>query len=146
MSGRWSLLTNHAFVLAHVVEHPRSTLRQIADAVGITDRAALSILRGLEEDAIITRTKQGRRNRYAVDIEALMQHRSQGKYTIGELVAALRLLAQRVPEVGITQDLRIARPSVNGQQPAPVDGAGPALPVDGAAFPSSAATSDEVRS
>lgn len=124
MSGRWSLLTNHAFVLAHVVEHPRSTLRQIADAVGITDRAALSILRALEEDAIITRTKQGRRNRYAVDIDALMSHRSQGKYTIGELVAALRLLSARVPEVGITQDLRITHRGSDGA--APVDGATPA--------------------
>lgn len=137
MSGnsRWSLLTNHAFVLAHVVEHPRSTLRQIADAVGITDRAALSILRALEADAIITRAKQGRRNRYAVDIEALMRHKSQGKYTIGELVAELRLLASRLPEVGISQDLRITHPAAAG------DGAGPAMgaSADGTAPPLSAA-------
>lgn len=143
MSGRWSLLTNHAFVLAHVVEHPRSTLRQIADAVGITDRAALSILRALEEDAIITRTKLGRRNRYAVDIEALMRHKSQGKYTIGELVSALRLLAQRVPEVGISQDLRILHAGMEDQSRQALDGAAPALPADAAALAASVGASEE---
>ena len=61
MAGqRWGLLTNHALVLIHVIEHPRSTLRDIADAVGITDRAALSLLRALEADSIVSRRRDGR--------------------------------------------------------------------------------------
>jgi len=47
MAARWGLLTNHALVLMHVIEHPRSTLRDIADAVGVTERAALSLLPGV---------------------------------------------------------------------------------------------------
>ena len=58
MSTRWGLLTNHALVLIHVTEHHRSTLREIASDVGITERAALSILRALEEDAIIAAAKR----------------------------------------------------------------------------------------
>ena len=61
---RWDFLTNHALVIIHVIENPRSTLREIAAAAGITERAALSILRALEEEEIISRVKEGRRNRY----------------------------------------------------------------------------------
>ena len=97
MKHRWGLLTNHALVLVHVVEHPRSTLREIADAVGITDRAALSILRALEEDSIISRRKEGRRNVYTVDMDALLGHRQYGKYSIDELATALLNLSSHRP-------------------------------------------------
>jgi DNA-binding transcriptional ArsR family regulator len=91
----WGLLSNHALVLIHVVEHPRSTLRQIADAVGVTDRAANSLLRAIEEDGIITRRKQGRKNVYTVDLDALTRHRSYGRFTISQLAAAFLALAGR---------------------------------------------------
>jgi DNA-binding transcriptional ArsR family regulator len=96
-SGKWGLLTNHALVLIHVTEHTRSTLRDIAGAVGITERAALSILRALEEDGIITRRKEGRRNVYTVDMDALMSHRSHGTYSIEQIAGALFALSGRVP-------------------------------------------------
>lgn len=46
--ARWDFLINGALALIHVIDNPRSTLRQIASAVGITERATLSILRALE--------------------------------------------------------------------------------------------------
>ncbi|MGH7621712.1 MAG: helix-turn-helix transcriptional regulator [Gemmatimonadaceae bacterium] len=107
MSTRWGLLTNHALVLIHVTEHRRSTLREIASDVGITERAALSILRALEEDRIIGRRKEGRRNVYNVDMEALMAHRSHGQYTIEQIATALLAISGRtsadveVPAIGV---------------------------------------------
>ena len=97
MSRPWGLLSNHALVLIHVVEHPRSTLRQIADAVGVTDRAALTLLRAVEEDGVITRRREGRRNVYAVNIENLMAHRSYGRFSIAQIAALLLALAGRDP-------------------------------------------------
>lgn len=97
MTARWGLLTNHALVLIHVTEHRRSTLREIANSVGITERATLSILRALEEDRIVTRRKDGRRNVYAVDVEALLAHRSHGPYSIEQLATALFALSGRAP-------------------------------------------------
>jgi DNA-binding MarR family transcriptional regulator len=97
MTARWALLTNHALVLIHITEHRRSTLREIASSVGITERAALSILRALEEDAIISRKKDGRRNVYSVDMEALMATR-HGPYSIEELARALFTLSGREPD------------------------------------------------
>lgn len=101
MSTRWGLLTNHALVLVHVVGNPRSTLREIADAVGVTDRAALSILRALEEDRIVARRKEGRRNVYTVDLEALLAHRQYGRYTIAEIASALLALSGQAPDLPV---------------------------------------------
>lgn len=95
---KWGFLSNHALVLIHVIDHPRSTLREIARAVGITERAALSILRALEDEDIIARRKEGRRNRYTVNLPALLSHRTQGPYTIAELGVNLVRLARRVEE------------------------------------------------
>ena len=92
----WGFLTNHALVLIHVANHERSTLREIADAVGITERAALAILRLIEEDKIISRVKEGRRNRYSVDFNALLEHQLQGPYSIQELVEALTAIARQL--------------------------------------------------
>jgi hypothetical protein len=106
---RWGLLTNHALVLIHVIENPRSTLRQIADAVGITDRAALSILRAMEEDTVVARRKDGRRNIYTVDVDALLTHRSYGKYSLGQIASALLALAGRIPEFELPPGMQITQ-------------------------------------
>ena len=96
--AHWDFLTNHALVLIHVIDHQRSTLREIAAAVGITERAALSILRALEEDGMISRQKEGRRNRYWVNTQALLRHRRQGPYSVEELAEGLRQLSQQLSE------------------------------------------------
>jgi DNA-binding Lrp family transcriptional regulator len=112
ITNRWGLLTNHALVLVHVVENPRSTLREIADAVGITDRAALSILRALEADEIVARRKEGRRNFYTVDLDALVSHRQYGQYTIDEIARALLRLSGPPRATGdTTSALPDTRPS-----------------------------------
>ena len=103
---RWNFLTNHALVLIHVANHPRSTLREIAAEVGITERAALSILRLMEEDAIVTRQKEGRRNRYFVDFNALLEHQLSGPYSVAELVEALTDVANQMRSLQ-----RTARPA-----------------------------------
>jgi DNA-binding IclR family transcriptional regulator len=93
---KWGFLTNHALVLLHVAEHPNSTLREIAAEVGITERAALSILRALEEEGIVSRTRQGRRNRYRVDFRAVMAAQAHTTYTIERLVNQIATLAREL--------------------------------------------------
>ncbi|MBI2724294.1 MAG: winged helix-turn-helix domain-containing protein [Chloroflexi bacterium] len=111
---RWGLLTNHALVLIHVIEHPRSTLRDIAEAVGITERAALSLLRALEYDSIIARRKEGRRNEYTVDIDALMAHRTHGSYSISQIASGLFALSGRIPGADLPPGMRVSRGENDG--------------------------------
>jgi hypothetical protein len=53
------------------------------------------LLRAIEQDGIIARNKVGRKNVYSVDLEALMKHRSYGRFSIGQIAAALIALAGR---------------------------------------------------
>ena len=62
----WSFLTNHALVLICLAEDPDVRLREVADAVGITERAAHRIVTDLIAAGYVTRARVGRRNRYAV--------------------------------------------------------------------------------
>jgi len=62
----WTFLTNHAHVLLVVRRDPHARLREIADAVGITERAVQLILADLESAGYVRRTRTGRRNSYDV--------------------------------------------------------------------------------
>ncbi len=104
---QWGLLTNHALVLINVIEHPRSTLRDIAAAVGITERATTTILRALEHDRIIGRDKEGRRNSYTVDVDALLAHRAHSPYSIEQLASALFVLSGRVPGAALPPGMQL---------------------------------------
>lgn len=98
--ARWRFLTNQALVLIHVYEHPRSTLRDIAAAVDITERAALSLLRQLEQENCVERAKEGRRIRYTVNLNAVLASQAQGPYNIGQLVIQLAQLMKWLRDTG----------------------------------------------
>lgn len=71
MPASWGFLTNYALVLVYVVQQRDSTVREIAQRIGITERATLSILRALDDDGIVRRQRDGRRNTYSVDFDRL---------------------------------------------------------------------------
>jgi DNA-binding MarR family transcriptional regulator len=65
-SASWSFLTSHAQVLICLAGDPDIRLRDLGDAVGITERAAHRIVTDLVSAGYVSRTRNGRRNRYAV--------------------------------------------------------------------------------
>ena len=75
---RWGFLTIHACILIHVTAHPHSTVREIAMAVGVTERAAHAALQALREGGIIQSQRNGRRNSYTVSFEHLSLFRREG--------------------------------------------------------------------
>lgn len=83
----WSFLTNHALVLTHIGQRPDSTGLEIAQAVGITERAVRKILADLQEAGYIEPERIGRRNRYRVDIHRPLQQVGGRRLTVGELLA-----------------------------------------------------------
>ncbi len=72
MARSWGFLTNHAHVLIQIARNHRSTVREIATAAGITERATHSVLSDLRHDGIIHATRDGRRNVYSIDIPTLV--------------------------------------------------------------------------
>jgi DNA-binding MarR family transcriptional regulator len=71
----WSFFSNHALALIYVVQHPASTVRDIARGVDITERAMLGILRTLDDERVIERMRDGRRNTYSVNFSRLATFR-----------------------------------------------------------------------
>ena len=70
----WTFLTNHAFVLLSLAREPELRLRDVAAAVGITERAVQRIVAELEEAGYLTRERDGRRNRYRLRIDPGPRH------------------------------------------------------------------------
>lgn len=88
-SARWDFLTNHAHVLICVARDPRIRLRDIALAVGITERAAHRIVTELVEEGYLLREREGRRNRYQVVTGLPLRHPLHQEREVGELLAVL---------------------------------------------------------
>jgi Winged helix-turn-helix DNA-binding len=86
----WRFLTNHALVLTAVAVDPNLRLRDIAAAVGITERAAAQLINDLEQAGYLTRTRIGRRNTYEVHDELPLRHARHRHQTVGELIRFLR--------------------------------------------------------
>ncbi len=85
----WSFLTNHAAVLLCISHDPSIRLREIGDAVGVTERAAFRIVGDLADAGYITRERNGRRNRYEIHAALrLPDPLARGK-KVGDLLAVL---------------------------------------------------------
>src|SRR5215213_11461768 len=96
-ASTWAFLTNHAHVLLCIARDPQSRARDIAQHVGITERAAQRILADLIADGYVTRTKVGRRNRYEIDPRGHLRHPVFRDLSIGPLIDVLRADDQPTP-------------------------------------------------
>jgi DNA-binding Lrp family transcriptional regulator len=85
----WSFLTNHARVLLCIAQDPDARLRDIGDAVGITERAAHRIVAELAEAGYVSRRRVGRRNQYAIQADLPVPDPLARGRSVGELLAIL---------------------------------------------------------
>jgi DeoR/GlpR family transcriptional regulator of sugar metabolism len=86
---RWRFVTNHAHVLECIATNPTARLRDVAAAVGITERTAAQIVNDLEEAGYVTKTRVGRSNHYEVHGELPLRHPQHRHHTVGELIRFL---------------------------------------------------------
>jgi DNA-binding Lrp family transcriptional regulator len=86
----WTFLTNHTHVLLCLARDPGARLRDVADEVGITERAAQRIVAELEEGGYLTRMRDGRRNRYEIHPDVPLRHPLERDHAIGEVLEVLR--------------------------------------------------------
>ncbi|MEM1099118.1 MAG: winged helix-turn-helix domain-containing protein [Planctomycetota bacterium] len=82
----WTFLTNHSHVLICLWRRPDARLRDVAEMVGITERAVQAIVADLEDADVLTRTKRGRRNHYTLHEDAPLRHPVESAHRIGELL------------------------------------------------------------
>ena len=87
----WRFLSNHTQVLLCVHRDPNARFRDIAQSVGITERAAQRIVADLIESGYVESERNGRRNHYSINTDIAMRHPAQDGHDVGELLRLLEL-------------------------------------------------------
>jgi DNA-binding MarR family transcriptional regulator len=85
-NSEWTLFSNYGHVLICLALDSTARLRDIAERVGITERAAQRIVAELERGGILTRVREGRRNRYKLHTQKHLRHPLEKRHTVGELI------------------------------------------------------------
>jgi MarR family len=85
----WSFLTNYAQVILCIAHDPGVRLREIGEAVGITERAAHRIVVELAAAGYISRTRNGRRNHYTIESDLPLPDPLARGQKVGDLLAIL---------------------------------------------------------
>ncbi len=83
---QWTFLTNHSHVLICLHQDVHMRLRDVADRVGITERAVQRIVQELEGAGVITRQKDGRRNFYRIAKRKPLRHPLESHCKLGDLL------------------------------------------------------------
>lgn len=86
-NSNWTFLTNHAHVLLCLVKSPTIRVRDIAEEVGITERAVQHIIFDLDNEGYIDRVKDGRNNVYKVHQDKFLRHQIESHQKISGLVS-----------------------------------------------------------
>src|SRR4051812_11115654 len=85
--SEWALLTNHGRALVCLAQDPDIRLRDLADRLDVTERAAQRIVTELCEDGLVTKQRRGRRNTYLLVADRAIAEPGMPARTVGELTA-----------------------------------------------------------
>jgi hypothetical protein len=140
--SKWTLFSNHGHVLVVLSRDPDARLRDVAQIVGITERAVQKIVRDLQDGGLVSVTKHGRRNRYRLRRNQPLRHTLEAHCTIGELLEMVNRHApglESVEEAPVPVSAPVAAPSVKAEGvPATSDS-----PAEAVARPAAAEPEDE---
>lgn len=87
VSRQWTFLNNHAHVLICLARYPDAVLREVAQRVGVTERATQKIIKDLVDCQVLQRHREGRCNRYRINFAQPLRHPLERLHTVGELLA-----------------------------------------------------------
>ena len=101
--AEWSFLTNHARVLVCIAHDPGVRLRDIATALSITERTAYGIVTDLTAAGYVVKDKNGRRNRYQIQVHLPLREAVSRERTIGEVLELLVTNTRRPIEADVVE-------------------------------------------
>lgn len=86
LNSEWTFLTNHAHILLCIAEKPDSRLRDLAQRVGITERAVQGIVADLSAGEYLEVVRVGRRNTYVVSRNRAFRHEVEKHKKMKDLI------------------------------------------------------------
>ena len=90
----WTFFTNHSHVLVYLALNGDAPLKDVAQAVGITERAAQRIVKELEESGALTVDKVGRCNQYKINRKVRLRHPLEEHCSIGQILDVIQKQAR----------------------------------------------------
>ena len=93
--GDWTFFSNHGHVLVCLANNNEARLRDVADEVGITERAAQKIVKDMQDAGYLTVTRHGRRNRYQINKRKSLRHSLESHCNVGKLLSTLKKSSSR---------------------------------------------------
>lgn len=91
----WSLLSAQGKVLFYMAMCPRCTVEQMANGLGMTERAVWGVVRELRRDNMLILEKDGRRHRYSVNLDAPLLHPTIRGLTLRPVLGAVVAQGER---------------------------------------------------
>jgi DNA-binding MarR family transcriptional regulator len=88
-NNHWTFITNHAAVLTLLGREDKLTARKIGSLLNITTRTVYRIIRDLEQEGYIKKSKDGRENRYTVNQTLPLRHKNKRDIQVRELLLAI---------------------------------------------------------
>jgi hypothetical protein len=70
----WTLVTSHGLVLLYVTSNPDATIREISDAIELTERRVADIIQDLSRARLVEISRVGRRNHYRLTPDVRFRH------------------------------------------------------------------------
>jgi len=68
---------------------PTARMRDVSERVGITERAAIRIVKHLEEADVLSKQREGRRNRYRIHMDKPLRHPIESHDTVRSLLTMI---------------------------------------------------------
>ncbi len=90
----WRVLSTHAHILVILHLQARITMREVAAAVGITERRVAANIADLQAEGLVKVIKRGSRNTYRVRRSASLPLAAHGPKTVGEFLDSVEPLIQ----------------------------------------------------
>ena len=84
--SKWTFLTNHARATLYIADHPDARLRDLASALGVTERTAFGIVVDLAEAGYLVKEREGRRNRYYIQDHLPLRDAVGQERTLGDVL------------------------------------------------------------
>jgi len=85
----WTFLTNHALVLSLVAKNPSITALELANAIGITERAIRRVIADLSKSGYVSKKRVGRGVRYSISPGLPLRHETHQEIAVGDFLEAL---------------------------------------------------------
>ena len=85
----WTFFTNHTHVLVYLGLNGDRPLKEVASAIGITERAVQNIVKELENAGALRKIKIGRQNTYELHTEINLRHPLEHHCTIGDVLGVI---------------------------------------------------------